>query len=139
MINSEIISDNQGAILEQTVAEEFSHAAQYDLVVGGDPSKAFEDNLPGKLNQEFEAKVITEIILQESSLFDNASKSIIDFGPFNYGRSISTGRKRLRSYNSNFNLFKKFVDKGGGYNGINSSTPRAVTNDKPSLLIKLIK
>jgi len=128
LINTGIIG-NEGKVLTETIAEEFTHAKQHQ-----------EGNvMVGELDKEFEAKTITGVILEESKNYDVARKDIIDRVPFMYGYGLSQGSDKLSNYDSRFNLFLGIVDNEGGYNGNTSETPGAVTKDDPKLLKKLIK
>ena len=139
MINTEVIGNNQGNILEQTLGEEITHAMQYDNVVGGDPNKAFNDNMPGLLDQEFEAKTITGMILQESNMYRSSNISDIEATPIRYGAGLSSGTQNIGSYSTRYGLWRGALDMYGGYGGISTDTPGAVTNSDPKLLKKLIK
>jgi RHS repeat-associated protein len=126
LLNTEVLKKNEGSILEQTIAEETTHAVQSD-----DGSQA------GTLDKEFEAKVITGVILTEAKLYEGARIDPVNFVPMEMGNSLARGHQR--NYQSGFGLFLGIVDKYGGYNGNTSQTPGAVTKDDPKLLNRLVK
>jgi RHS repeat-associated protein len=128
LINSEVIKNNEGAVLEQTLAEEVTHGVQKDDGVSA-----------SKLDMEFEAKAVTGVILQEAGLLEKAQRDRVDDGPFKYGSGLSQGTQSISDYRTNFTFFYSTVDLTGGYGGNTSKTPGAVTNSDPTVLKKLIK
>jgi RHS repeat-associated protein len=129
LINTEVLGkNNKGAILQQTVAEEATHAVQSD-----------NGSLAGDLNKEFEAKAITGVILNEAGLYKKADKSAVDITPFMFGNGLSQGTNKISEYNNFFSVFLGIVDNTGGYNGKTTESFGAVTDDGPELLKKLIK
>ncbi len=129
LINTEVLGkNNKGAILQQTVAEEATHAVQSD-----------NGSLAGDLNKEFEAKAITGVILNEAKLYEQAEKNIVDRVPFMFGNGLVGGTNKIGEYNKFFNVFLGIVDGTGGYNGKTTESFGAVTDDGPELLKKLIK
>jgi hypothetical protein len=93
------------------------------------------------LDKEFEAKVVTGMILQEAGKYDSKKSDLFDVVPHMYGSQLSSGQSKLNqsAYKNRFNVFLRIVDKEEGHNGLTSQTPGAVSNEEPKLLKRLLK
>jgi len=123
--------------------EEFVHAWQYDTYVD-DLNNAYESNVPGILNQEFEAKVVSKLIGNESEV--NIQPGYLEGEPFEFANFITEGRvnELNDSYKSHFKIWQYSVDQapsifGRGYNGVKPTDDGAVTDSKPEVLEKALK
>lgn len=135
LLSTDVLAPPGGAYLQKVLTEEVAHAGQYELASRGSKGEIYSDH-QGILDSEFEAKVITGRVLSQMGTFDQVTLGKKDKLPFEFGHS---GGDR-NSYGSQFSSWLNRIDALGGYgpNKVTSSSPGAVTNTSPTLLLSIL-
>lgn len=118
------------------VAEEFFHAGQYSLEVKNE-TDAIEFAVSGKLDKEFEAKVLTDLALLQSSEIDNLPNYPRFSDNYLFAETVFKNLSEKDTPNADYRM--KFDSWSMmGYNGIDPGSFGAKTGKAPNLLNKLL-